>query len=72
MGIALLVVVVLGVVSCDDVCITLIDPFTTNTKRTHPTPRTAGGFINDMVKESFEDEEEAMFLHMDRKPTFTK
>lgn len=37
-----------------------------------PHPTHAGGFINDMVKESFEDEEEAMFLHMDRKPTFTK
>lgn len=23
-----------------------------------------GGFINDMIKESFEDEEEAMFMHM--------
>ncbi|EWM23584.1 hypothetical protein Naga_100266g4 [Nannochloropsis gaditana] len=31
-----------------------------------------GGVVNDMVKEAFEDEEEAMFLHMDRGPPVSK
>jgi len=31
-----------------------------------------GGFINDMIKESFEDEEEAMFLHMDQPPVVSR
>ena len=31
-----------------------------------------GGFINDMIKESFEDEEEAMFLHMDQPPVASR